>query len=133
VDGVPAFPMTRQCPFDPPAELGELPPVSRVQLWNGSTPWLVTRYDDVRAVLRDSRISADSDRPGYPHQSAASAARRKRAKSFITMDGPSTRPSGACSPATSSSRRWRRCARRSSASWTTSSTDCWPARNRSTW
>jgi cytochrome P450 len=58
-----------------------------VRLWNGSTPWLVTRYDDVRAVLRDSRISADSDRPGYPHQSAASAARRKRAKSFITMDG----------------------------------------------
>ncbi|WP_329056554.1 cytochrome P450 [Amycolatopsis sp. NBC_01488] len=79
--------MTRRCPFDPPAELGELPPVSRVRLWNGSTPWLVTRYDDVRAVLRDSRISADSDRPGYPHQSAASAARRQRAKSFITMDG----------------------------------------------
>jgi cytochrome P450 len=79
--------MTRRCPFDPPAELGELPPVSRVRLWNGSTPWLVRRYDDVRALLRDSRISADSDRPGYPHQSAASAARRKRAKSFITMDG----------------------------------------------
>jgi cytochrome P450 len=87
VDGVPAFPMTRRCPFDPPAELGELPPVSRVRLWNGSTPWLVRRYDDVRALLRDSRISADSDRPGYPHQSAASAARRKRAKSFNTMDG----------------------------------------------
>ena len=87
MDGVPAFPMTRQCPFDPPAELGELPPVSRVRLWDGSTPWLVTRYDDVRAVLRDSRISADSDRPGYPHQSAASAARRRRAKAFITMDG----------------------------------------------
>jgi cytochrome P450 len=87
VTDVPAFPMTRQCPFDPPAELGELPPVSRVRLWNGSTPWLVTGYDDVRAVLRDSRISADSDRPGYPHQSAASAARRRRAKSFITMDG----------------------------------------------
>jgi cytochrome P450 len=87
VDGVPVFPMTRRCPFDPPAELAELPPVSRVRLWNDSTPWLVTRYDDVRAVLRDSRISADSDRPGYPHQSAASAARRRRAKSFITMDG----------------------------------------------
>ncbi|MEA5364347.1 cytochrome P450 [Amycolatopsis sp., V23-08] len=89
-DGVPAFPMTRRCPFDPPAELGELQrdePVSRVKLWNGSTPWLVTRFEDVRTVLRDPRVSADSDRPGYPHQSAASAARRNRVKSFINMDG----------------------------------------------
>ncbi|UOZ10278.1 cytochrome P450 [Amycolatopsis sp. WQ 127309] len=89
-DGVPAFPMTRRCPFDPPAELGELQrdePVSRVKLWNGSTPWLVTRFEDVRTILRDPRVSADSDRPGYPHQSAASAARRNRVKSFINMDG----------------------------------------------
>ncbi|WP_414637569.1 cytochrome P450 [Amycolatopsis sp.] len=80
-----------QCPFDPPPELARLQteaPVSRVRLWDGSTPWLVTRYEDVRAVLADPRISADSDRPGYPHVTPASAARRKRAKAFISQDDP---------------------------------------------
>jgi cytochrome P450 len=88
----PAFPMTRGgCPFDPPPELGRLQdeePVSRVRLWDGSTPWLITRYDDVRAMLTDKRVSANSDLPGYPHVSAGSAARRSRAKAFISMDDP---------------------------------------------
>jgi cytochrome P450 len=64
---VPAFPMTRGCPFDPPAELATLrrdQPASRVRLSNGSTPWLVTRYADVREVLLDPRVSADSRPPG---------------------------------------------------------------------
>jgi cytochrome P450 len=91
MSGAPAFPMSRSCPFDPPPELGRLQaekPVSRVKLWDGSTPWLVTRYDDVRALLSDPRISADGDRPGYPHVSAGSAARRTRFKAFISMDDP---------------------------------------------
>jgi hypothetical protein len=87
----PAFPMTRGCPFDPPPELGRLQaedPVSRVKLWDGSTPWLVTRYADVRAVLTDRRISADTDHPGFPHVSAGAAVRRQRAKTFINTDDP---------------------------------------------
>jgi cytochrome P450 len=87
----PAFPMTRGCPFDPPPELGRLQdeePVSRVGLWDGSTPWLITRYDDVRAILTDPRVSVNSDLAGYPHGSAGAAARRSRAKAFINMDDP---------------------------------------------
>ncbi|KAA9153198.1 cytochrome P450 [Amycolatopsis acidicola] len=84
--------MTRgQCPFDPPPELARLQaeePVSRVELWDGSTPWLITRYEDARAVLADPRVSADTDRSGYPHVSPATAARRKRAKAFISQDDP---------------------------------------------
>ena len=50
----PSYPMARGCPFDPPAELDRLrdeEPVRRVEHWDGTRPWLVTRYDDVRAVL----------------------------------------------------------------------------------
>lgn len=95
---VPTYPMARECPFDPPAELAriredECPAggsgVARVRIWDGSTPWLVTRYDDVRAALADPRLSADADREGYP---AASRSRRVRSegrrRSFIMMDGP---------------------------------------------
>ncbi|MET9481953.1 cytochrome P450 [Streptomyces sp. NPDC006638] len=83
--------MARGCPFDPPPELRGIQreaPVSRVRLWDGSTPWLITRYEDVRAVLADPRVSSDSDRPGYPHATEAAAARQGRTKSFITLDDP---------------------------------------------
>ena len=88
---VPAFPMKRDCPFDPPPELSRIQaenPVSRVRLWDGSRPWLITGYDDMRGVLADRRFSADVTRPGYPHVTAASEARRKRSRTFISMDEP---------------------------------------------
>jgi cytochrome P450 len=76
------------CPFDPPPGLRTLAPVSRVRLWDGSTPWLVTRHAGVRAILADSRVSADTRRAGYPHSSAGARARRTQAPSFIGMDDP---------------------------------------------
>lgn len=89
---VPAYPMRRGgCPFDPPPGLGRLRarhPVSRVRLWDGSTPWLISGYDEQRAVLSDPRISADSTRPGYPHVSDAVRARRQYSRTFISMDDP---------------------------------------------
>lgn len=53
-----AFPMARapQCPFDPPPDLRELQeqaPLTRVRLWDGSTPWLVTRFAEQRTLLAD--------------------------------------------------------------------------------
>jgi cytochrome P450 len=86
-----AYPQRRTCPFDPPPALSRLRDeagVTRVTLWDGSTPWLVTRYEQVRAVLADPRFSADPARPGYPARSAAGRARRQGRRSFITMDDP---------------------------------------------
>ncbi|HEX3784362.1 MAG TPA: cytochrome P450 [Pseudonocardiaceae bacterium] len=85
------YPMRRTCPFDPPPELGQLraeAPISRVRIWDGSTPWLITRYADQRAVLVDPRFSADARKPGYPHQAAALKARRDNSRAFISMDNP---------------------------------------------
>ena len=84
---VPEFPMPRAqgCPFDPPPALRALQeePLTRVRLWDGSTPWLVTRYADQRAVLGDRRVSADMTHPTYPRQAPGNAT-----LSFIGMDDP---------------------------------------------
>ena len=91
-DQTPSYPMPRQCPFSPPDELAELresEPVSRARIWDGSTPWLLTRYDDVRAVLADDRFSADPFRSGYPHAAPSRKIRQTRMRpSFIMMDDP---------------------------------------------
>ncbi|GGL00135.1 cytochrome P450 [Mangrovihabitans endophyticus] len=86
------FPLPRAagCPFDPPPRLRELQdeaPLARVRLWDGSTPWLVTRYADQRTLLADPRLSSDVTRPGYP----AAAPRRDTGGNsigFILMDDP---------------------------------------------
>jgi cytochrome P450 len=88
---IPEFPMTRAagCPFDPPPAaraLQEAAPLARVRLWDGSTPWLVTRYADQRALLADPRVSADVTRPGYP--SPAPLPKGGTGISFILMDNP---------------------------------------------
>ncbi|GAB3721679.1 cytochrome P450 [Amycolatopsis oliviviridis] len=87
------FPMARAagCPLAPPAELTRragLDPVSRVRLWDGSTPWLVTRHEDVRAVLADPRISVDATHPAFPHTNAVSKARDTRMRTLMQMDAP---------------------------------------------
>ncbi|MEU8705532.1 cytochrome P450 [Streptomyces sp. NPDC048565] len=93
-DGAPVpsaveFPMDRAagCPFDPPPGLKaeqEQGPLRKVRLWDGSTPWLVTRYADQRTLLSDPRVSADITRPGYPSQAPV----RGASFSFILMDDP---------------------------------------------
>ncbi|MBM7440601.1 cytochrome P450 [Streptomyces sp. HB132] len=86
---VPEFPMARakDCPFDPPPALRteqEQGALRKVGLWDGSTPWLVTRYAEQRALLADPRISADVTRAGYP----SPAPLRGTSFSFILMDDP---------------------------------------------
>ncbi|MFE6741471.1 cytochrome P450 [Streptomyces tubercidicus] len=54
-------PTARTCPFDPPPEyrvLRENDPVAEVTLPDGVPGWLVTGYEEVRAVLADPRFSS---------------------------------------------------------------------------
>ncbi|TDV46062.1 cytochrome P450 [Actinophytocola oryzae] len=89
---LPVFPGARaeKCPFDPPPairSLQEEAPLTRVRLPDGTTPWLVTRFADQKALLSDPRISSDVTRPGYPAQVAIED-RGKAPVSFILMDDP---------------------------------------------
>lgn len=52
-DSAPGYPIDKsmRCPFSPPADLRRLQadaPLQTVRLWDGSTAWLVTRYDELR-------------------------------------------------------------------------------------
>lgn len=87
--GLPGFPGTRsaRCPFDPPAaqtrwRRGDA--LEEVRLTNGRTAWAVTRYDDVRQVLSDPRISADGRR--YPQ--LMNSDQQGQPQAFPRMDDP---------------------------------------------
>jgi cytochrome P450 len=57
---VPNYPFTQEEALRPPAELERLRggcPVSRVRLASGDEALLITRYDDVRALLADPRFT----------------------------------------------------------------------------
>jgi len=72
------IPTRRRCPFDPPPEYGRLreqEPISRVRFLvspGSHDGWLITRHDDVRAVLSDPRFSRRNEllahviRPRFP-------------------------------------------------------------------
>jgi cytochrome P450 len=89
---VPEYPMTRAqgCPFAPPpklVELGAAKPLNRVRIWDGSTPWLATGYEEVRTLFSDSRVSVDDRRPGFPHWHEGMVAMvDKRPPSVFTRD-----------------------------------------------
>jgi cytochrome P450 len=85
------YPMTRTCPFDPPPEYAQLrknDPFTRVRIWDGSTPWLLTRYEDMRVVLAHPMFSAEPLRPGYPHIFEGRMAADKGDTSFLRLDAP---------------------------------------------
>ncbi|MBZ4373640.1 cytochrome P450 [Corallococcus sp. AS-1-6] len=80
------FPKDWRHPLEPPAEYKRLrqeAPVCPVRLFDGNTAWLVSRYQDVLAVLSDPRLVLDSTLPGFPHISASSAARQGRPLPFF--------------------------------------------------
>lgn len=63
------YPIPRPCPFQAPAEYERLRsdhPVAKVRLPQGGEAWLVTGYEQARAVLVDRRFSSDRNRPGFP-------------------------------------------------------------------
>lgn len=93
-DEIPDYPMPRAkgCPFDPPPALRtarRTSTVTKVRLWDGTTPWLVTGYAVQRELLTDSRMSCDVTLPGFPHISESFKARRTgKPRSFINFDDP---------------------------------------------
>jgi cytochrome P450 len=92
VPDAPEYPMGRAagCPFAPPPdvmELGAARPLSRVRIWDGSTPWLITGYDEARTLFSDSRVSVDDRRPGFPHWNEGMLSTvHKRPRSVFTSD-----------------------------------------------
>jgi cytochrome P450 len=89
---IPEYPMDRdaKCPFAPPPpmlEMNEAKPLSRVRIWDGSTPWLVTGYEVARELFADSRISVDDRREGFPHWNEHMLSTvDKRPRSVFTSD-----------------------------------------------
>lgn len=86
-----------RCPFDPPEALDRMraqSAVSPVMLRNGRTAWVVTGFDQARAVLSDPRFSADRLRHGSLLSDVSDELRKQllderlRAGSFISMDPP---------------------------------------------
>jgi cytochrome P450 len=89
---VPEYPMDRaaRCPFAPPPqmlEMGEAKPLSRVKIWDGSIPWLITGHEVARALFADSRVSVDDRRSGFPHWNEHMLSTvNKRPRSVFTSD-----------------------------------------------
>lgn len=96
---VPDFPMQRTCPFDPPQEYAQLrteQPVSQVRAPTGQVAWLVTRYDDIRMLLTDPRVSADRRHPNMPLTEEVTEQTRRNiaevGRSLIGLDRPEHGP-----------------------------------------
>ena len=91
--GAPDYPMARNpvCPFAPPPDvmaLADIKPLSRVRIWDGSTPWLVTGHEAVRELFSDARVSVDDRLPGFPHWNEGMLSTvHKRPRSVFTADG----------------------------------------------
>ena len=91
-DTVPDFPMTRApgCPFAPPPKAlaaNASRQLSRVRIWDGSTPWLITGYEAIRSLFADARASVDDRKPGYPHWNEGMLATvDRRPRSVFTSD-----------------------------------------------
>lgn len=89
----PRFPFSRLKDWEPPIEYATLratDPVSRVELWDGSEPWLVTKHADVASVLTDQRLSKQRTRNGFPEMSMGGklAAKSATRPTFVDMDPP---------------------------------------------
>jgi len=89
---IPEFPMSRApgCPFAPPPKalvFNDSKQLSKVRIWDGSTPWLIHGYDAIRALFTDARASVDDRLPGYPHWNEGMLATvHKRPRSVFTSD-----------------------------------------------
>ncbi|HTO51344.1 MAG TPA: cytochrome P450 [Burkholderiales bacterium] len=88
----PRFPFRRECPFDPPslyARARAAGPLFAVTLWNGRRAWLVTRHEEIRAVLTDDRrFSGAMADPDFPTVTEARVTVDRNERAFVGMDNP---------------------------------------------
>lgn len=86
---VPSYPMPRSDVLNPPPEYSRLSaerPITKVTLdFDGSEVWLVTSYEDAKAILTDVRFSSDFSTPGFP---ARLTSQPPGPGTFIRMDPP---------------------------------------------
>jgi cytochrome P450 len=86
-----SYPMPRRCPFDPPEDYARLRAAdrfARVRLWDGSRPYLLTDYADIRAVLSNPRFSCEPVREGFPHIFEGRKVADVADRSFLRLDNP---------------------------------------------
>ncbi|KAL4886856.1 cytochrome P450 [Aspergillus karnatakaensis] len=63
-------------------------PVSRVEMFDGSHPYMVVKHKDVCDVLADPRLSKERQRAGFPEISAGAKKAAKNRPTFVDMDPP---------------------------------------------
>lgn len=89
---LPTYPQPRGgCPYDPPSSYGqwrEDEGLTKVELWDGSTTWVATRFELFRKILEDKRFSVDMSLPGMPTISNTNAAPRPVRASMLRLDDP---------------------------------------------
>jgi cytochrome P450 len=89
------IPVPRRGPFAPPAEyqqLREQAPVARLTMGNGRPAWVLTRHEDIRAVLADPRFSSDRSHPAFPAPKQGQELASGFKFSLISMDPPEHGP-----------------------------------------
>jgi cytochrome P450 len=91
------FPLSRTNPFGPPeayTQIREEQPITRVRVPDGKHVWLVTRHEDVRAVLNDRRFSSDRFSDNFPVlvKGGNPFRRNESERSLISMDAPQHGP-----------------------------------------
>lgn len=86
---VPSYPMPRSDVLSPPPEYARLRaerPITKVTLdFDGSEVWLVTSYEEAKAILTDQSFSSDFSTPGFP---ARLTSQPPGPGTFIRMDPP---------------------------------------------
>lgn len=88
---LPRFPFRRADPLEPPPEYAQAratQPVFPVTLWDGRRAWLLTRYEDMRAVVTDPRFSGEFANPDFPAITEARVVVDKQERAFVGMDNP---------------------------------------------
>lgn len=87
----PHYPFARPRDVEPAVEYANLRksnPISQVELWDGSHPFLVVKHKDITQVLTDDRLSKQRQRPGFPEMSAGGKEAAKNKPTFVDMDPP---------------------------------------------